>query len=68
MIVGKNAYYEFYLLQPIGQVERIEKYRPMSRHSKQSSQQESFASLFQKATKKHAANKEHNSNGFDVLC
>lgn len=68
MSVAKNAYYEFYLLQPVGQVEPIEKYRPMKRNSKQSNSQESFASLFQKATQKHAANKKHNSNGFDVLC
>ena len=68
MIVGKSAYYDFYLLQPIGQVEPVEKYRPLKRNTKQSSQHESFASLFQKATQKHAASKKHNSNGFDVLC
>jgi len=68
VIVGKNAYYEFYLLQPISQVEPVEKYRPMNRNTKQGTQYESFASLFQKATQKHAANKQHNSNGFDVLC
>ena len=68
MSVAKNTYYEFYLLQPVGQVEPIEKYRPMSRNPNQSSSQESFASLFQKAAQKHATNKKHNSNGFDVLC
>ena len=68
MIVGRSAYYDFYLLQPIGQVEPVEKYRPLKRNTKQSNQHESFASLFQKATQKHAANQKHNSNGFDVLC
>lgn len=68
MIVGKSAYYDFYLLQPISQVEPIEKMRRMSRNLKQDMGQESFASLFQKATQKHAANKKHSSNGFDVLC
>ena len=68
MIVGRSAYFEFYLLQPIGQVEPIERIRPMNRNAKQGNQHESFASLFQKATQKHAANKKNNSNGFDVLC
>ena len=68
MIVGRSAYCEFYLLQPIGQVEPVERFKPMNRNTKQSSQHESFASLFQKATKKHATNKKHSSNGFDALC
>lgn len=68
MSVGKSAYFDFYLLQPIGQVDLIEKHRPKSRNSKQKGQPESFASLFQKATQKHAENKKHGSNGFDVLC
>jgi len=68
MIVGRSAYYEFYLLQPIGQVEPIERIRPMNRNAKQDSQHESFASMFQKATQKHATNKKYSSNGFDALC
>ena len=68
MSVARTAYYEFNLLQAITQVEPIPKCRPMNRHTNQQSQQESFASLFQKATKKHAENKKHASNGFDVLC
>lgn len=68
MSVAKTAYYEFSLIQAVTQIEPIEKYRPLSRHSKQHSNQESFASLFQKATQKHAANKKHNPNGFDVIC
>ena len=52
---------QIYLLQPIGQVEPVEKYRPLKRNTKQSNQHESFASLFQKATQKHAANKKNNS-------
>ena len=68
MSVAKTAYYEFSLIQAVSQIEPIEKYRPMSRHSKQSNHQESFASLFQKATQKHAANKKNNPNGFDVIC
>ena len=67
MIVARYAE-NIYLLQPVGQVEPIEKYRSMKRHTKQSNSQESFTSLFQKAVQKHATNKKHNSNGFDVLC
>ena len=68
MSVARNAYYDFYLLQPIGQVEPIERNRPLRRNLNQSNEQESFASLFKKVAQKHAANKKHNSNGFDVLC
>lgn len=68
MSTAKNAYYEFYLLQPVEQIEPTEKYQPMKRNSKQNHSQESFASLFQKARQKHEANKKYNPNGFDVLC
>jgi len=40
----------------------------MNRNAKQDSQHESFASMFQKATQKHATNKKYSSNGFDALC
>ena len=70
MIVGKYAYYEVSLLQPIVAVTCIEKYRPQNRNSNQSNMQESFASLFQKATQNHADKKKQstNTNGFDVIC
>lgn len=68
-IVAKTAYYEFYLLQPVKEVEAIEKYRPMKRSFHQSSQQDGFASLFQKARKRHAANKQQSISGsFDAIC
>ncbi len=64
-MVGKYAYYELYLLQPVNEVSKIEKQRPMNRHTKQN--QESFASLFQKAAQRHAESKKHGLNSFDMI-
>ena len=67
MIVGKYAYYELYLLQPVNEVSKIEKQRSMNRNTKQNNGQESFASCFQKAIQRHAESKKHNVNGFDMV-
>ena len=68
MIVGKYAYYEVSLLEPIAAITCINRNRPQNRNSNKSSTQESFASLFQKATQKHAEKKKQSTNGFDVIC
>lgn len=65
---GRYAYYEFNLLQPVEQVEKIERLSPMNRHMQQNSSGESFASLFKKAAQRHEANQKYNSNTFDKLC
>lgn len=65
---GRYAYYELNLLQPVEQVEKIERLRPMNRHTNQNSQQESFASIFQKVAKKHEANQKYSASTFDRLC
>ena len=74
MIVAKYVD-SMILLQPVGQVCKMEKLTPYNRNMKKRSQKESassfgsFGSLFQKALEKHATNDGYNeSNGFDVLC
>lgn len=68
MIVAKYAE-NIYLLQPIVQVNRIEKQRPIRRDAQQRNSFNSFANAFDQAKKKHEQSmKQSNSNGFDKVC
>ena len=68
MSVAKYAE-NIYLLQPIVQVNRIEKQRSIRRDSQQKNPYNSFANVFNQAMKKHEqAMKQSNPNGFDKVC
>ena len=68
MIVAKYAE-TIYLLQPIVQINRIEKQRSIRRDDQQKSSYNSFANVFDQARKKHnQAMKQGNPNGFDKVC
>lgn len=68
MSVAKYAN-SIYLLQPVVQVNRIEKQRSIRRDSQQKDSYNPFANVFKQATKKHEqAMKHNNSNGFDKVC
>ena len=68
MIVAKYAE-NIYLLQPVVQVNRIEKQRPIRRDAQQRNSFNSFANAFDQAKKKHEqAMKQSNPNGFDKVC
>jgi len=67
MIVARYAD-SIYLLQPVVQVNRIEKQRSIKRDSQQKNENNPFAFVFQKATERHAQAKKQGSNGFDMTC
>ena len=68
MSVGKYAN-DIYLLQPVVQVNRIEKQRSVRRDAQQNGSNNPFATIFQQARKKHEqAAKQYNTNGFDKVC
>ena len=67
MSVAKYAE-TIYLLQPVGQVNRIEKQRSVKRDSMKKSSRNAFSSVFQQAAKKHEQAKKQGSNGFDMVC
>ena len=67
MIVARYAD-SIYLLQPVVQVNRIEKQRSIKRDSQQKSENNPFAYVFQKATERHQQAKKQGSNGFDMTC
>lgn len=57
------------LLQPVEQVERIERISPYNRNADRNTKQDSsFAAMFQKAKARTTTNQAIMSNGFDVLC
>ena len=67
MIVARYAQ-SIYLLQPVVEVNRIEKHRSLKRDSQQKSENNPFAFVFQKAMEKHTQAKKQGSNGFDMMC
>lgn len=74
MIVAKYVD-SMILLQPVGQVCKMEKLTPYNRNMKKRSQKEpvdsfsAFGSLFRRALEEHTTNNGNNeSNGFDALC
>ena len=67
MIVARYAE-NIYLLQPVGQVNRIEKQRSIRRDSQQGNENNPFAFLFQKAKERHEQAKKQGMNGFDMMC
>lgn len=67
MSVAKYAE-NIYLLQPVVQVNRIEKQRSIRRDAQQKNSYNPFATFFEQATKKHEQATKHNTNGFDKVC
>ena len=68
MIVAKYAE-NIYLLQPIVEINRIEKQRSIRRDAQQKNSHNPFANVFDQAKKKHEQAMKHgNPNGFDRVC
>ena len=68
MIVAKYAD-NIYLLQPVVQINRIEKQRSIRKDAQQNNFSNSFANAFSQAMKQHEqARKQGKPNGFDKVC
>lgn len=67
MIVARYAE-NIYLLQPVVEINRIEKHRSLKRDAQTKSDNNPFAYVFQKAKERHSQATKQGTNGFDMMC